>query len=165
VPPPDDAAAPDAAAHDAETDANDAATCGTPPVLHPETKPGVYCPFTSGGAVTCAAGDQCCEPPIGAATASTCQAAGSACPAAGSSVWQCEDAIDCGGATPVCCGVGAVTLDVACGFRRGSGFTGSHCAASCGAGEVIVCETQAECPPGKTCTPFKTQGLGLGTCL
>ncbi|HEY8079633.1 MAG TPA: hypothetical protein VIF62_36130, partial [Labilithrix sp.] len=98
---------------------------------------------------------------------SSCVAAGAACPVASSSSWACEDAIDCAssGAGPVCCGVGSVALDAACGFRRGSSFTGSHCAASCGAGEVIVCESNAQCPMGKTCQPFKTQGLGLGVCL
>jgi hypothetical protein len=147
-------------------DASDASTCGTPPALHPEAKPGVYCPFASAGPVTCDARQECCETPQGAAVRSTCEPLGSACPLAGSTLWQCEDALDCA-ASPsgrVCCGVGAVQLDAACGFRRGSGFTGSHCAQACGAGEVTICETQLQCASG-TCTPFKTQGLALGLCL
>jgi hypothetical protein len=98
---------------------------------------------------------------------STCQTAGAACPVAGSSSWQCEDALDCAGsaAGPVCCGTGSVVLDSVCGFYRGSGFTGSHCAQSCGVGEAHICTSQAQCTVGTTCTPFKTQGLGLGACL
>jgi hypothetical protein len=145
----------------------DASTCGTTPALHPEAAPGVYCPFTATGATTCAAGDQCCEPPAANGQVSVCAAAGTGCGVTNALVWQCEDALDCAAsaAGPVCCGVGAVTLDATCGFHRGTGFTGSHCAASCAAGEVHVCEAQAQCPAGTTCTPFKTNGLAMGACL
>ncbi len=149
---------------DAGTDAN---TCGTSPALHPEATPGVYCPFTAAGPAICAAGQQCCEPPLGSGQSSVCAPSGTACGVAGSRVWRCEDALDCAGsaAGPVCCGVGAIVLDATCGFHRGTAFTGSHCAASCAAGEITICESAAQCPAGKTCTPFKTDGLAMGVCL
>ncbi len=145
----------------------DASTCGTPPALHPEATPGVYCPFTAAGKSVCAAGEQCCEPPAASGQLSVCAPGGTACGVTGALVWRCEDALDCAGnaATPVCCGSGAVVLDATCGFHRGSAFTGSHCAASCGAAEVQICESAAQCPAGKTCTPFKTNGLAMGVCL
>jgi len=149
---------------DAGTDAN---TCGTAPALHPEAAPGVYCPFTATGKTICAAGEQCCEPPTATGQLSVCAPGGSGCGVTNALVWQCEDAIDCTGsaAGPICCGAGAVVLDATCGFHRGTAFTGSHCATSCTAAEVHICETQAQCPAGTTCTPFKTNGLALGACL
>ncbi len=140
--------------------------CGFPPTLHPELQPGVYCPFTGSPTKTiCAAGQQCCEAPSG--MASTCQAPGTSCPIPSSSSWACEDALDCAGsaAGPVCCGMGMVAVDPNCGFHRGTGFTGSHCAQSCAPSEVVICEGASQCAGGTTCTPFKTQGLGLGVCL
>lgn len=141
--------------------------CGLPPTLHPEAQPGVYCPFTPTGRTICAAGQACCIAPIASAQPSSCVAGGAACPVAGSLAWACEDALDCAGsaAGPVCCGSGAVVADATCGFHRGTGFTGSRCAASCGAGEVVICESATQCAAGKTCTPFKTSGLNLGACL
>ncbi|HEY8075122.1 MAG TPA: hypothetical protein VIF62_13455, partial [Labilithrix sp.] len=40
-------------------------TCGTAPVLHPEAAAGPFCPFTAAGFVTCAAGQTCCDAPLG----------------------------------------------------------------------------------------------------
>lgn len=163
-----DAHVDDASSHDAASnDSGDAAAaCGAPPTLHPESQPGPFCPFTATGFVYCGAGQTCCDgAPVGGTSA--CVAAGASCPATGDSAWACEDAVDCAGAAdgPVCCGAGVVSFDATCGFYRGATFTGSRCAHACGAGEVVVCETDAQCPHGKTCVAFKTQGLGLGTCL
>jgi hypothetical protein len=148
---------------DGSGDADAGDVCGTVPSLHPESVAGVYCPFTSAGNIHCPAGDECCEPMPG--SGSTCQAGGAVCPVPGSASWQCEDPIDCSGSAsgPVCCGSGTVELDSTCGFYRGAGFVGSHCATSCGASEIILCEATTECPG--TCMPFKTQGLALGTCM
>jgi hypothetical protein len=142
--------------------------CGTPPVLHPETAPGAYCPFTATGAVHCAAGQECCEPPPGAD--STCQAGGSTCPITGSLTWQCTDPLDCQGSDAgvgaVCCATGATTYDTACTYYRGTGFTGSHCALSCQTAEVQLCSAANDpCVSPTQCTPFKVEGLVLGTCL
>ena len=100
-------------------------SCGSLPALHPETTPGVYCPFTATGAVHCAAGEECCEAPSG--QDSTCQAAGAACPIASSLAWECADPLDCQGsaAGAVCCATGTTAYDSVCGYYRGSGFTGS----------------------------------------
>jgi len=154
-----DSAAPDEAGPD----------CGSPPLLHPEALPGVYCPFTAAGAIHCAASQQCCEAPEDAGgAASTCQALGPTCPIAGSLAWACNGPLDCASsdAGSVCCGQGAVFLDNACGFHRGSAFQGSYCANTCGAGEIAICDNTTDpCAPGTTCTPFKVEGLVLGTCL
>ncbi len=150
---------------DAGADSGD--DCGTPPALHPETEAGVYCPFTASGAIHCAAGQECCETPSTVVNGSTCQSAGAACPVTGSIAWGCDGPVDCAGsaAGSVCCAEGEVALDAVCGFNRGSGFTGSHCAQGCAAGEVAVCsETTDPCPVGTQCTPFKVAGVVLGTC-
>jgi hypothetical protein len=141
-------------------------SCGTSPVLHPETVPGVYCPFTATGAVHCAAGEQCCEAPMG--QVSSCQPAGIACPVVNSIAWACADPLDCQGsdAGALCCATGATTYDSTCGFNRGTGFTGSQCATSCGAGQIQICSAANDpCVIPKQCTPFKVEGLVLGTCL
>ncbi len=145
------------------------ADCGSFPTLHPESMPGVYCPFSGNPSITCMAYQECCETPAGAGSPSTCEMFGSTCPVANSITWECEDPIACmgnpGAAGPVCCGQGSVQLDSNCGYHYGSGFMGTVCAASCAAGEVTICETQSECPSGTTCTPFKTKGLQIGACL
>jgi hypothetical protein len=153
---------------DAAAPVDSGPSCGTAPVLHPETTPGTYCPFTATGAVHCAAGQECCEAPSGG-TGSTCEDAGATCPITGSLDWACADPLDCEGnaAGSVCCAVGGTTAyDSTCGFYRGTGFTGSVCAASCGAGQVQLCSAANDpCVSPNTCTPFKTAGLVLGTCL
>jgi len=141
-------------------------TCGTAPALHPETDAGVYCPFTPTGSVKCTAGQECCETPSTTPNGSTCQAIGTTCPVAGSISWGCNGPVDCAASSagPVCCAAGTVALDSTCGFDRGSGFTGSHCATGCVSGEVSICaEVTDPCNSG-TCTPFKTAGIVLGTC-
>ena len=142
-------------------------SCGTAPALHPESVPGVYCPFTATGAVHCPAGDQCCEAPTGGV--SSCAPAGTSCPVVGSLAWECTDPLDCIGtdAGAACCATGGTTaFDPACSYYRGSGFTGSRCAASCGAGETTICSVANDpCVSPATCTPFKVAGLVIGTCL
>ena len=142
--------------------------CGTPPVLHPEVQPGVYCPFTAAGAIHCVAGQECCETPSTVPLGSTCEPAGAACPVTGSLAWGCDGPVDCAGsaAGAVCCAAGSVALDPACGFHRGSGFAGSHCATSCATGEVSICAATTDpCAAGTQCTAFKMAGVVLGTCL
>jgi len=142
--------------------------CATPPALHPETEAGVYCPFTPAGAIHCVAGQECCETPSTVINGSTCQPAGAVCPVAASLAWGCDGPVDCAGnaAGAVCCAAGAVALDPACGYDRGSGLTGSHCAQACTSGEVSICASITDpCGPGTQCTPFKVAGVVLGTCL
>jgi hypothetical protein len=173
-----DAAIDDAAhdsGHDADVtdsampiDAADAGTCTNPsaPVLHFRPSPGVYCPF--GPAVmpiVCGASDACCEPSLASMSASSCQAKGTACPVAGSAVWACEETLDCAGGK-VCCAAGTLAVDPVCGFLRGSvTLAATTCANACGAGELHICASQAECTTGTVCTPFKVKGLELGACL
>ena len=142
-------------------------SCGTSPVLHPETAPGVYCPFTEAGSIHCAAAQECCETPSTEPNGSTCEAAGASCPVAGSLAWGCDGPVDCQGnaAGAVCCAAGAVALDSTCGFDCGTGLSGSHCAASCASGELDTCAATTDpCPSGTECTAFKVAGLVLGAC-
>jgi hypothetical protein len=143
-------------------------SCGTAPVLHPETAPGVYCPFTEAGSIHCAAAQQCCETPSSMPNGSTCQALTTSCPVAGSLGWECDGPVDCqgnaGGA--VCCAAGTVALDPVCGFDRGTGLTGSFCATSCAANELQICAATTDpCAVGTQCTAFKVAGVVLGACL
>lgn len=167
-------AAPDSG-HDADVsdsamaiDAADAAMCSNPstPMLRFRASPGVYCPFGPGNMpMVCGAADECCEPPHVSGSASSCQAKGTACPVVGSAAWACEETLDCDGGK-VCCAAGTLALDPACGFLRGSvSLAASACATSCGAGELHICASQAECTAGTVCTPFKVKGLELGACL
>ena len=139
--------------------------------LFPETKPGVYCPFSGvdgGKAVTCAATDHCCEPPevTGQTTPpSTCEPAATACPTTGSTNWGCLGPMDCSGATPVCCGSGTIGMDPGCTTAYVSAFTGTSCAASCTT--FKVCETDSDCGAGSaagTCQPAKAKGGQFGHC-
>jgi hypothetical protein len=141
-------------------------TCGTPPVLHPETAAGVYCPFTAAGSVHCTAGQECCEAPSTSANGSTCEAAGTTCPITGSISWACDGPVDCAAsaAGPVCCAAGTVSLDSTCGFNRGSGFTSSHCASSCVGSEISICSEATDPCSSGTCTAFKVAGIVIGTC-
>lgn len=170
-----DAAHPhDAAVSDA-TPTNDAssvdaadASCSNPgtPTLHFHATAGVFCPFAGpmGAPVTCAATEECCEPPVASGIASNCQTGGTSCATIGSAVWGCEETLDCTGGK-ICCAAGTVALDPVCGFMRSATLAASACATLCGGGEVHLCASQAECPGGTTCTPFKVKGLELGACL
>lgn len=170
---PHDAAPSDAAPSDATPpidaspiDAADAG-CSNPgtPTLHYHATPGVFCPFAGplGAPVTCAATEECCEPPVASGIASNCQAGGTSCATIGSAVWGCEETLDCTGGK-ICCAAGTVALDPVCGFMRSATLAASACATSCGGGEVHLCASQAECSVG-TCTAFKVKGLELGVCL
>lgn len=142
--------------------------CTAAPTLHAETVAGVYCPFTTAGAIHCASAQECCETPSTVVNGSTCQVEGAACPVAGSLAWNCNGPVDCVGnaAGPVCCGAGTLAVDPTCGFERGTGFTGTHCATSCAAGEQTICAATTDpCPTGSECTPFKVAGIDLGACL
>jgi hypothetical protein len=46
-----------------------------------------------------------------------------------------------------------------------SSDAGATAAAPCGAGEVQICSSQADCPTGTTCTPGKWKILEVGFCL
>jgi hypothetical protein len=147
-------------------DAGPAVDCGSPPALHAEIEAGVYCPFTPAGSTHCGAGEECCESPSTSAGTSLCLAVGSVCPITGSLSWACDGPLDCAGgdAGATCCAAGTVSVDPACGFRRGSGFSGSHCAQACAAGELSLCDTTSDpCATG-TCTAFNVAGNVLGTC-
>lgn len=145
----------------------DSSSCH-PPTLHPPAaNAGVYCPFSGvdgGRDKVCARlTEQCCETPNDDAGASTCATVGSTCPAAGSTVWECEDSVECATGS-VCCGVITLEQDSVCGyFRAAPGFGGTHCKASCGAGELTICQQQSGCKTG-TCTPVRAVGNSVGAC-
>jgi hypothetical protein len=151
-------------------------SCEKPPTLHPETAPGVYCPFSGvdgGDDITCTAGQHCCETPESSNAASTCQPIGTPCPVANSIDWECEEAIDCtavdagDGGGPICCGTGTPTTETACGvtWPEWTAFTGTKCAASCPSPGITVCETQADCTGSDGgCTASKAEGNQFGFC-
>ena len=137
--------------------------CSPPSTLHPPKagKTSLYCPFSGTPAIYCALGQHCCEPSSGT---STCDPIATPCPA-GDTDWQCEDATaDCT-AGQVCCGTGMLVINTNPQCNNfASGFTGTHCAASCMASEIQMCTSNGECPAGKTCQPFKTKGSSVGGC-
>jgi hypothetical protein len=71
----------------------------------------------------------------------------------------------------VCCAVGAdggafgVLPVGVCGWPQVTSFDGTRCASSCPSGTTRVCESQAACTVGTTCTPLRTRGVELGLCL
>jgi hypothetical protein len=152
--------------------AGDTGTCESPPSLFPETAPGVYCPFSGvngGSAITCTAGQHCCETPVAANTPSTCVANGTPCPVAGSVDWECEEAIDCttGDAGAVCCGTGTPTTATHCGITwpEWNSFTGTKCMPSCPSPGITVCEKPSDCTgDAGTCTASKASGNDFGFC-
>jgi hypothetical protein len=146
------------------------AECGTAAKLFaPKPDSGVFCPFSGApGAknISCAETEQCCQNAKGAGV-STCVAKGAACPIAAATVWECEDPSNCP-MGQVCCAHSsaagtAVTVGTdTCGSFL-SKFSGTKCAASCAAGELVVCEQQSECTMG-TCTAVKPKGNDIGVC-
>ena len=152
--------------------AGDSGACGTVPKLYSETTAGVYCPYSGVGgakAVTCAGGQHCCEPPLGAdggSSVSTCEATATACPVTGSVDWKCLAPVDCAGSAggAVCCGTGTLEEVAGCGYAKATKFTGTSCAASC-TGSYVVCSQDSDCAVGQTCEPMKAEGNDFGHCL
>ncbi len=145
--------------------------CGTAAKLFaPKPDGGIFCPFsattTGGKDIYCAETEQCCENAKGSG-ASTCVAKGTACPVTGATAWECEDPSNCA-AGQVCCahssaaGTPVTVGSDTCGPFL-SKFSGTKCAASCAAGELVVCEQQSECAMG-TCTAVKPKGNDIGVC-
>ena len=146
--------------------------CGKAAKLFPP-KPdgGIFCPFSATAAggkdIYCLNTEQCFENVKGAGP-STCVAKGTACPVATATVWECEDPVNCvGGVAQKCCahssagGTVTVATDT-CGPYL-TKFSGTKCAATCAAGELVVCEQQSECTTG-TCTAVKPKGNDIGVC-
>jgi hypothetical protein len=152
--------------------------CGAPPGLHNTPDAGIYCPFQAdagpdGGSRYCPqlVGEHCCMYGATSGKASSCNTVATPCEGdvdAGGADFECDEPSDCPAATK-CCLRGTVKKDPVC-FNFGSLIKGSHCAATCPAGELTMCATQAECagvgaPGGPTCSPFDTKGKELGACL
>ena len=145
-----------------------------PATLHvPAADAGVYCPFSQSGGTKggyCAVGQFCCKPSKGL-SAGVCTAAGTggASPCATTDLsLQCDDQTQCnaGNGGPACCGTGTLGQDPACVGTQAyyaSGFKGTKCQATCGAGEMQMCEQPAQCEAG-TCTAFKAKGGQFGAC-
>lgn len=144
--------------------------CGKAAKLFPP-KPdgGMYCPFSAapgGKNIYCTDTDTCCETPSGTSPSTCVAGKTTTCPVSGSTAWQCLDDVNCPSGE-VCCAYGndggPVTVGSdTCGPYL-SHFGGTHCAASCKAGELSVCEAQAECKTG-TCTAVKPKGNDVGVC-
>ena len=147
---------------------SEAGTCGKDPTLHvPVAGSGPYCPGykPDGGtaSASCAAGEFCCETKTTSGTPSNCAASASACATGIEAVWACDAPSMCG-AGMVCCGDGTPKIKTGCTYEEIFPAKGTVCAAACTATQVTVCEADADCPTGKTCTPIKTGGKQVGYC-
>jgi hypothetical protein len=140
--------------------------CGrAPPTFHPvDAGTGPYCPHSGVGDAgnnTCPVGETCCEHAADAGQPSSCQAA--ACAASDTS-WACQDPNNCGGGQ-VCCAIAASAgQDPGCSFYFLSKFKGTACRTACATGELTVCESDAQCPSGKTCQNVTAKGGSFGFC-
>jgi hypothetical protein len=161
------------AGQDSATAAGD---CGTTPTLHPGSGTSLYCPFGPGGtAIECVSGSQyCCisgkvggaYPPSDCETISAAGCTVGLTADSGSAQIQCEDpATDCPAGNVCCAAPATVVIAPGCSYERLYDLQYTTCeqGATCKAGEIQVCATAAECPAGKTCTPFKAT-LDLGYC-
>ncbi len=135
----------------------------------------------------CAAGQTCCdyqgatsptEPP---ATCMTGTAV--VCPPAPANYtlipWECDTASQCQTAGNVCCmftspfgvdagkTVGVAPDTIACSsgaLLKGKYVGGTKCEAACGAGEIKVCGSDADCTSPSKCVAFSTNAKNLGIC-
>ncbi|HEY8041797.1 MAG TPA: hypothetical protein VIF15_18465, partial [Polyangiaceae bacterium] len=91
-------------------------------------------------------------------------------PADGGLPVQCEQTSDCtanGHSGSVCCIKGTTPAAVpGCGYDKAKGGTGVFCeqGTACASGDIQICSSQADCPSGTTCTPFKWKIIQLGYC-
>ena len=146
----------------------DAGTCKSPSKLFPPNPDGgtvvLYCPFSGpdgGKDLYCDYATQhCCEPKTGQAF---CEPAAMPCNA-GDTDWKCDDPTECPPGQ-VCCGTGMLmkSADPNCA-NTANNFSGTHCAHSCAANEIIMCTSDGECTGGKTCLPFRARGNQVGGC-
>jgi hypothetical protein len=155
----------------------DAGVCKPPGTLHPpklDAGPGtIFCPFSAvdgGKNELCIAGSEhCCESKGGSTMPSSCEPLATACPM-GDIDWKCEDPIaDCPTGQD-CCAPGA-TLELG-GTQNGmacanfaSKMTGTTCVLAGTCNGIQMCTSDAECPAGKTCTPFTKSGNQVGGCM
>jgi hypothetical protein len=167
-------------------------SCGSSPSIHAgEADGGIYCPFgpeneagTEQTTLYCGSGGSpaklCCiggELASGSYPPSNCAASCSFQATSGNTTIQCEDPnTDCPSGN-ICCGGAEKTIEQVegCGYYKLSDWVYTKCesAKTCAASatapatgaEFQVCASQAECPSGKTCTPFKAKGIDLGFCM
>jgi hypothetical protein len=143
---------------------------GTAPTFHPsDGGTGPYCPFSKtgdAGNITCAKGQHCCETAADAGTPSTCSDISSACPSADTE-WQCEDPLDCTSGNVCCAITSGPGQDPGCTWYFLHAFKGTVCRpadAGCAAGQIVVCESDSECPNGQKCQNVKAKGASFGFC-
>ena len=145
-------------------------TCGSDPTLHPaEAGVGPYCPgyYPSGSTTSgsCSLGQTCCEQTTGSPTPSSCTSPTSACPSGDEANWECDGPSMCEGSTRTCCGNGTPAIRPGCTYLEVYPTQGTVCAATCGATQYVVCESDADCTGSKkTCTPLKSGGKQIGAC-
>jgi hypothetical protein len=162
----------------------DAASCGSPPTLHLELPGTIFCGFgADGGLLTCDVGEECC---LGGAlgggmyAAQVCQATGSTCTlGTGPIPIACNQGADCtangvGGAVACCLqGAKGPAPKPGCTYPAAQDGTAVACETSgpapgpgvCAAGEIQICESQADCPTGTTCVPGKWKIFQVGFCM
>jgi hypothetical protein len=180
---PDGSGSGDAGEAGPTSDAGDGGTavpdCGSIPTLHPTDAGEVYCGFGDAGSIYCGVGEQCClggslgngqfAPEQCAAFGTTCQNPPPTDAGAGGIAIECMQPSDCtanDGGTVCCLRANPPAVVAGCGYSKATGGTGVFCeqATACAAGESRLCESQADCPSGQTCTPFKWKLYQMGFC-
>ncbi len=149
------------------------------PTIHQTEAGTIYCGFTDAGSLDCPTGQECC---LGGKTGNTfapeqCANWGGVCnnppPDAGTPI-ECADIADCtanGQSGKVCClqGAGAPTMVAGCNYPKISGGSAIVCETptgnACASGETQICESDSDCPTGKTCTAGKWKLFQLGFCM
>lgn len=182
---PDVAPGQDSGIPDTGTDST-TADCGSIPSLHTSEAGAIFCGYLpdGGSSFSCTTGQECC---LGGKQGTSflpekCLTFGATCdnplPDASTSpglAIECNQNADCtanGQSGAVCCLQGATTpVQVAgCGYYKSTQGTAITCetanAGACtGPTDIQICEQQADCPSGKTCTPMKWKLYQLGFCL
>jgi hypothetical protein len=153
--------------------------CTAPPALRSNLPGTIPCQLgADGGPLTCGVGSQCCDGAMispGVYAANDCEMRGAPCQngGAGGLTIECNQAADCaingvdGGA---CCLVGAnpPMFIAACNYYKSTGGQRVQCESNpgggCGGMEIQVCESDADCLPGKTCTAMDWKIFQFGFC-
>jgi hypothetical protein len=163
------------------------ADCGNIPTLHPNAPGDIFCLGMGTNGLTCSTGTECCS--NADYTENTCiswndHSTGCPSPAIGIACNQVSDCYAANGSpfppwTLACCLQGASMAPVAgCGYPRAKDGTAVVCewnpganapgypgAVACAAGEIQICQSQADCPVGKTCTPGEWGSFQVGFCM
>jgi hypothetical protein len=154
--------------------------CGKIPTLHAPGA-GPFCPFQAyaDGAAAfgdCDSGQHCCDYQGASPTPpATCNGSAAACaPQTGFITidWACDTKAHCTAGQECCMygkdgGTTNVTVNSMCPtgeLLKANNVGGTHCEATCAAGEVKLCQDDTDCTAPQKCTAFPTNAQQLGVC-